>query len=170
MADWGPLVAEHSAALQEFVVLARRVSPDRWNQPIATGKWTPAEITSHLSESYQVLRGELAGAAGMQLRLTRLQRWLLRHTILPRILASGKFPAGARAPRETRPRDGQVDATSALHRLSTEADAFVQELSGPSRRRARLTHAYFGSMSARQGIRLATVHTRHHARQLAAVV
>src|SRR5829696_7947468 len=157
MADWGPLVAEHSAALQEFVLLARRVSPDQWNKPIAPGKWTPAEIVNHLSESYQVLRGELAGSPGMELRLSRLQRWLLRHTMLPRILASGTFPAAARAPREIRPREVQVDATGALHRLSTEADAFVQELSDPSRRTARLT------------LRLVTVHTRHHARQIAAV-
>jgi hypothetical protein len=124
MADWGPLVAEHSAALQEFVLLARRVSPDQWNKPIAPGKWTPAEIVSHLSESYQVLRGELAGSPGMELRLSR---------------------------------------------LSTDADAFVQELFDPSRRSARLTHAYFGAMSARQSLRLVTVHTRHHARQIAAV-
>jgi hypothetical protein len=169
MADWGRLVAQHSAALQEFVLLARRVPTDRWNKPVAPGKWTPAEITTHLSESYQVLRGELAGRPGMQLRLSRLQRWVLRHTMLPRILASGKFPAAARAPKETRPREVQVDAAGALHRLSTEADAFVQELSDPSRRGARLTHAYFGAMSAQQSLRMVTVHTRHHARQLAVV-
>src|SRR5215208_8038036 len=103
MADWARLVADHSAALEEFVAGARQVSADQWHKPIAPGKWTPAEITSHLSESYRVLRGELAGRPGMQLRLPRLQCWLLRRTMLPRILATGKFPATARAPREIRP-------------------------------------------------------------------
>jgi len=169
MADWALLVARHSAALQEFVRGARRVPPDQWEKPIAPGKWTPGEITSHLSESYQVLRGELAGSPGMQLRLPRLQCWLLRHTMLPRILATGKFPATARAPRETRPRAAQGDAVAALHRLSTEADAFVQELSDRARGRVRLTHAYFGPMPPSQSLQLVTVHTRHHARQLPAV-
>jgi molybdopterin synthase catalytic subunit len=58
---------------------------------------------------------------------------------------------------------------AALHMLSTQADAFVQELTDRARSgRVRLTHAYFGSMSARQSLILVTVHTRHHARQLAA--
>jgi hypothetical protein len=35
--------------------------------------------------------------------------------------------------------------------------------------RVKLTHAYFGRMSARQSLTLAIVHTRHHARQIATV-
>jgi len=65
--------------------------------------------------------------------------------MLPRILSTGVFPAGARAPRETRPRNIEPNPGIALHRLSTEADAMVQELSDRVRSgRVRLTHAYFG--------------------------
>jgi hypothetical protein len=168
MADWATLVAAHSAALEAFLHTARQIPPGRWTQPIALGKWTPAEITSHLCESYSVLRAELTGRPGMELRLRPLQRWVLRHTLLPRILASGKFPAGARAPRETRPRPDEWNRGTALHTLSTEADSFVQDLSDRARAgRIRLTHAYFGTMSARQSIRMVTVHIRHHAHQLA---
>jgi uncharacterized damage-inducible protein DinB len=168
MPDWATLVARHSAAVEEFLRASRRVSAERWLQPLAPGKWSPAEITSHLRESYQVLRGELAGAPGMQLRLRLWHRWILRYTVLHRILGSGHFPAGARAPRETRPRDVTADPRAALPALSTEADAFVQELSDRARTgRVRLTHAYFGSMSARQSLILVTVHTAHHARQIA---
>jgi hypothetical protein len=168
MPDWATLVARHSAAMEEFLRASRRVPTDRWLQPLAAGKWSPAELTSHLRESYRVLRGELGGAPGMQLRLRPLRRWILRHTVLRRILASGHFPAGARAPRETRPRDVTSDPRAALPALSTEADAFVQELSDRARSgRVRLTHAYFGTMSARQSLVLVTVHTAHHARQLA---
>jgi hypothetical protein len=104
----------------------------------------------------------------MALRLPRLQRWLLRHTILPRILQRGLFPTGARAPRETRPREVEEDASIALTILTGEADAFVRDLTTrASSGRVHLTHAYFGSMSARQSLQLVAVHTRHHARQLA---
>jgi DinB superfamily len=168
MRDWATLVARHSQAVEGFVQTSRRIPPERWNQPIAPGKWSPAEITSHLIESYQVLGGELAGGPGMQLRLTRLKRWMLRYTVLRRILASGNFPAGARAPRETRPRDLTTDPKAALQTLSTRADGFVQELTDRARSgRVQLTHAYFGRMSARQSLILVTVHTGHHARQLA---
>jgi hypothetical protein len=169
MPDWATLVARHSQAVEAFVRTSRRVPSERWSLPLGPGKWSPAEITSHLNESYQVLRGELAGRPGMQLRLSRLQRWTLRYRVLPRILASGNFPEGARAPREIRPREVITDPGAALHMLSTQADAFVQELTDRARSgRVRLTHAYFGSMSARQSLILVTVHTRHHARQLAA--
>jgi hypothetical protein len=168
MRDWATLVARHSAAIEDFLRTSRRVQPERWLQPLAPGKWSPAEITSHLRESYQVLRGELRGAPGMQLRLRPWHRWILRYTVLRRILARGQFPAGARAPRETRPREVTVDPKVALPALSTEADAFIQELSDRARSgRVRLTHAYFGSMSARQSLVLVTAHTAHHARQIA---
>jgi DinB family protein len=169
MNDWATLVARHSAVVDEYLAVARRVGAAGWATPIAAGKWTPAEMTSHLTESYRILRGELAGGPGMQLRLRRLHRIVLRYTVLPRILGEGNFPAGARAPRETRPRDIELDPTLALRELSKQAHAFVQELSDRARdARVRLTHAYFGSMSARQSLLLVTVHTQHHARQLAA--
>jgi DinB family protein len=170
MAEWATLVAAHSAAVEEFLRAAHEVEPVRWLQPSGPGRWSPAEVTSHLIESYHTFRSELAGGPGMALRVAPLRRWVLRRTVLPRILSSGIFPAGARAPRETRPREIQPDPRIALHALSTEADAMVQELSDRMRSgRVRLTHAYFGRMSARQSLTFATIHTRHHARQIAAV-
>ncbi|MFL5448602.1 MAG: DinB family protein [Gemmatimonadales bacterium] len=170
MADWATLVVRHSAAVEEFLRAAHEIEADRWTRPAGPGKWSPAEITSHLIESYRIFRSELAGGPGMGLRLAPIRRWVLRRTTLPRILSTGTFPDGARAPRETRPREVQADPRVALHTLSTEADAMVQELSDRMRSgRVRLTHAYFGRMSARQSLTLAIVHTRHHARQMAAV-
>ena len=104
----------------------------------------------------------------MQLRGSRFRRWMFRHTILPRILATGIFPAGARAPRETRPRETAADAESGLAALAGQATGFDQELTArAARQRVRLTHAYFGPMSARQSLQLVAVHVRHHANQIA---
>jgi uncharacterized damage-inducible protein DinB len=168
--DWDALAADHRAAIQQFVMTVQQLPPESWSRPLAPGKWTPAEVTSHLAESYRILRTELAGGQGMALRLPRLQRWLLRHTMLPRILQVGLFPAGARAPKKTRPREVEQDASTALTILTGEADAFLQDLTTrASSGRVLLTHAYFGPMSARHSLRLAAVHTRHHARQLAGI-
>ena len=168
--DWDALAADHSAAIQQFVMTVRQLPPDSWSRPLAPGKWTPAEVTSHLAESYRILRTELAGGQGMALRLPRFQCWLVRHTILPRILKTGLFPTGARAPREIRPREVMKDPSAALAVLTAEANAFMEDLTTrASSRRVHLTHAYFGSMSARQSLQMVAVHNRHHARQLAGV-
>jgi uncharacterized damage-inducible protein DinB len=168
--DWLSLLADHAAAVEQFATAIRQCPAESWAQPLAPGKWSPAELTSHLTESYQVLRTELGGGQGMQLRGRRLQRWIFRHTLLPRILATGLFPVGARAPRETRPRETAPDPEMALAALMRQATAFDQELTACATGRVRLTHAYFGPMSARQSLRLVAVHARHHAGQLASAV
>ncbi|HEV7365852.1 MAG TPA: DinB family protein [Gemmatimonadales bacterium] len=160
-------MADHASAVSELVGAARRFSDGAWTRALAPGKWSPAEVTSHVIEAYEVLRRELSGGPGMQLRGSRLQRWVLRRTMLPAILRGRPFPTGARAPRETRPRELHADPTAALAALEVTADAFTRELMARSAdRRLRLSHAYFGPMSARQSLQLAAVHTRHHARQL----
>jgi DinB superfamily len=166
--DWENLSADHRNAVEQFVATVRQLPPGSWSHPLAKGKWTPAEISSHLIASYRIMRTELGGGAGMALRLKPLQRWVLRRTVLPRILRSGSFPAGARAPRETRPVEVIQDLSTSLDILTAEANALVEELTARARTdRIRLTHAYFGGMSARQSLQLMAVHARHHARQVA---
>ena len=160
---------DHASAVSDFVGAARRFPGEAWTQALAPGKWSPAEITSHVTEAYEVLRRELKGGTGMQLLGSPLQRWVLRRTMLPAILRGRPFPAAARAPREIRPRGVLADPTSALAALEVTAGAFAQELGARAAdRRLRLSHAYFGQMSAWQSLQLAAVHTRHHARQLEA--
>ena len=169
-ADWIPLLADHSSAVEEYMAAAGRLPAPAWMRPLALGKWTPAEVTSHVSQAYRVLRAELGGEVGMRTLGSRFQRLVLRHTILPRLLTGRPFPPGVRAPRETRPRDVVEDPDTALATLGTLAAEFTEELTARAAGgTVRLTHAYFGSLSPEQGIKLLTVHTRHHARQLTAV-
>lgn len=166
-ADWSSLLAMHSEAVTHFRAAAGRLAASHWMQPLAPGKWTAAEVTSHVSQAYRVVTAELAGAPGMRLVGSRFRRMVLRHTVLPRLLQGKPFPAGVRAPRETRPRDVNPDPMEALSELGALAQALELELTERSSNKgACLTHAYFGPLSARQGIRLLTAHTRHHAEQL----
>ena len=165
--DWALLLTRHSDAVEDFCHAAGRLGDERWLRPIAPGKWTPAEVTSHVTQAYRVVRAELAGEPGMRLVGSRFQRLILRHTVLPRLLAGRPFPRGARAPRETRPQEVSRDPVEALSNLREFAHALGRELTGlASSGRACLSHAYFGRLSPHEGIRLLTVHTRHHARQL----
>jgi hypothetical protein len=167
--DRARLTADHTAALAEFADTARGLPPERWAVPLTPGKWSPAEVTGHLAEAYQVLNVELAGGAGMRLLGSPLQRWILRHTLLPRILSSGRFPAHARAPAETRPLRAEARPEAGIAALTRVAEQFMDALGArASVERVRLTHAYFGPLGLRQAVRLCAVHTRHHARQLEA--
>ncbi len=161
-------MADHDGSLEEYRTAARWLAPTAWMRPPAPGKWTPAEITSHVAEAYRVLLAELGGAGGMKLLGSRLQRLILRYTLLPRLITGRPFPPGVRAPRETRPKAIIKDHDEALSELGHLAGLFAAELAvraaaGP----VRLTHAYFGALSPGQGLQLLTAHNRHHARQLA---
>lgn len=169
-ADWTALVGEHAVALEEFGDAVRGLPAGRWAEPLAPGKWTPAEVTGHLAESYQVLRSELNGGPGMRMVVPPVRRWLLRRLLVPRLLHTGRFPAGARAPRETRPRRVEPGPEEGLAALARHTEGFTEELAArASAGRVRLTHAYFGRLDLRDGLRLCIVHIRHHARQLAAI-
>ena len=167
--DWESLLTDHQAAVKQFIQAARPYDKPAWMRPLEPGKWTPAEVTSHVTEAYHVLRTELSGGPGMHLLGSPLQRWLLRHTMLPRLCKGKPFPPGVRAPRETRPRVIEEDSALALSRLGTLAMDFTKELTTrQAGGEVRLTHAYFGPLSARQGLQLLSGHTRHHAGQLGA--
>jgi DinB superfamily len=169
LSDWALLLTKHSEAVEGFRRAADHLTGERWLRPLAPGKWTPAEVTSHVTQAYRVVCGELAGKPGMRLVGSRFRRLILRLTVLPRLLAGQAFPPGVRAPRETRPVDIITDPGEALSKLEEWAHALEHQLTGlASSDRACLSHAYFGPLSARQGIRLLTVHTRHHAWQLEA--
>ncbi|HET6779058.1 MAG TPA: DinB family protein [Gemmatimonadales bacterium] len=169
-ADWARLLEEHARALQEYCAAASALERAIWMAPVAPGKWSPAEITAHVAEAYRVLSAELGGADGMRLRGSRLQRLVLRYTVLPRLLTGKPFPPGARAPREICPTEIIEDPALAVATLLNLAEQFTRDVTERAATPGvRLTHAYFGRLSPRQGLELSTAHTRHHARQLTAI-
>jgi hypothetical protein len=107
-ADWTAMLTDHATAVGEFVA-GRPALPGRGLVPgaLAPAKWSPSEIASHVIEAYEVLGRELNGGRGK----------VLRHTILTGMLRGRPFPAGARPPRETRPRELHADPDSALAAL-----------------------------------------------------
>lgn len=164
---WTAEATAHAEAVAQFTAAARAVPVLRWEQPLAAGKWSSAEITAHVTEVYAVLRREVAGGAGMQVRGSAFRRWFLRHTVLPRLLQGASFPPGVRAPVETRPTMVSADQASAIATLEQVAGQFMVELTDrQATRPVWLTHAYFGRAPALRGLRMVTVHLRHHARQL----
>ena len=160
----------HSAVTADFVSAASKVPPDRWLAPRAEGKWSPAEVVEHVTLAYDTLLRELQGGDGMKIKTKWWQRMFLRFTVVPRLLRGGAFPSGARAPRETRPASANPDqnaAVAVLRERVVRFDALTSEAVA-SRRRVRLTHAYFGRATVPEAVLLCTRHVQHHLAQLRA--
>lgn len=170
-ARWHTVVEEHQVALAAYLDAAARLPEGAWTQPWKPGKWTPAQITEHLSMTYSVFIGEVNGGQGMKLKLTPLRRRILRMFLLPHMLFHRTFPRGAPAPRELRPAETTTSPRDqALARMRELGERFEREAS-----RARVagwkhvTHPFFGPIDLTRGMRLAAVHIEHHTRQLASV-
>ena len=165
---WQAAAREHEAAVRAFVETAEQLPPERWNAPVAPEKWSPAQITEHLALAYEAMMRELSGGGAMAPRAAGWQQRLLRWFLLPHILFHRKFPSGARAPRETRPAEGNPDQAAALARLRDVADRAQRELIETERRGTKqvMTHPYFGAISALRALRFSAVHVQHHHRQI----
>ena len=170
-ARWHAAVEEHHVALAAYLEAAARLPEAAWERPREPGKWSPAQITEHLSLTYAVLTGELQGGEGMRMKMTPLRRRILKTLMLPHMLFHRTFPRRAPAPREVRPGDGPfAPRAEALARMRAQGEAMDREA---ERARAagvdRVTHAYFGPIDLTRGMRLCAVHLEHHTRQLAAI-
>ncbi len=157
-------LALHAANAAAFLETAAAVRDERWNQPRAEGKWSPAEVTAHLVTSCDVVITELRGGAGMAIKASRWQQILFRLLFGWRILLLGNFPRGIRAPKETRPQSvlPKAEALPRLRERAAEFDAAARAAS-PGQ---LLSHAYFGRASAADGVLLCARHIEHHRRQI----
>lgn len=160
------VAAEHRAAIEAFARTAESLGGAEWNAAREPGKWTPAQIVQHLILSYEAGLRELDGGVGLTVVVPWWKRVALRWTILPRILA-GRFPSGAPAPREIRPKTSPESPEAAVGHLRSCAERFTAGICAADRT-ACLTHPYFGKLRGPQILRFLAVHARHHHGQLPA--
>jgi hypothetical protein len=165
---WKTVAARHRAAVDGFVASAREIAGADWQSPLADGKWTPAQVTQHLIQTYEVLTQQVRTGTGLKVQTGWLLRQVLRLAVLRPIMWTRKLPPGARAPRSLLPVETEEAQDAALQRLLDVVAAFETELAA---RRGdaglELTHHIFGSVDAVSGLDFVAVHTEHHSRQLA---
>ncbi len=157
----------HRDAVNRFVAAVSALPAERWTEPAAPGKWSPAELTEHLSMTYDGVLRELAGGPGIRVRFTGLKLFMVRLVVMRRFLGQGIVPPGVRAPKEVVPVSANPDRTAALARFQSRAADFEREIgSRLADRKGRVTHPFFGRLTMAQGLRFAEVHLRHHTKQV----
>ncbi len=160
-------LADHRAAVREYAAAAGRLDTQAWLRPLGQNRWSPALITEHLMLSIGAFTADAAGRAHMAVILGPWKRFVARTIFLRRMLKTGEFPAGARAPRETRPSSSpqpQAEALAALDRAVTDLEITVNAHPDPAH--CQITHPYFGRLPLPMSIRLLELHARHHLGQL----
>jgi hypothetical protein len=164
---WAAALREHDEVLADFVAAVERLDPDSWHRPMGPGRWSPAALTVHVIQSYELGRAAMAGGASMRVIVPRPVSWLARNIALPIFLARRTFPKGAEAPAEVRPDLGvaaSLSQSAACAMLHTVAQSSIDalrsaNLGGPPR---RFIHAIFGPLDPLLTLRLVSAHTRHH--------
>ena len=162
-ADPSVLAAHWRASVDEFVARAEAVDAARWEQPRAEGKWTPAQEAEHVGLAFAVIASDLEQNQGFRVVVHGWKRWAIRLIFLPRILA-GSFPVAARAPREVRPAVPTKSRGELLQQLRDNSEKALKLALDVLEREPNRTcaHPYFGSLTIRQMMVFASVHTLHH--------
>jgi hypothetical protein len=163
----GIVLREHDGVLVEFIDAVRGIRSIHWQQPMGPGRWSPAALTLHVIRAYEFGITSARGSKGMALRVPPVAAWVSGRFMLPVLLAFKRFPQGADAPPEVLPDLTEAELLSpegAIARLEDTARRAAEALCQPSA--SAVVHAYFGSLPARQALRLLSAHTRHHARGL----
>jgi hypothetical protein len=160
--------ARHRNAVDSYTRTAATIPADRWRTPRAEGKWSPAEITAHLTLTFDAITRELRGEGAMQPRLGGWKLMLARLTVMRRILADGRFYTGARAPRETRPEGALKSQEEALRDLREAAARLEKQFDATAAAQPdfKLAHPYFGAIGLGDAIFMSARHVEHHQTQL----
>jgi hypothetical protein len=168
---WSAALREHDTAVREFIAACGRIAPDCWQRAPMPGKWTAAAVMLHVCRAYELGRDAAAGGESMRLKVSPSAALISRMLILPVVLATHRFPRGARSPREVVPEAAEASRLLpdvAARRLQDAAEQAAEELRQAAARRPvpRVTHAYFGPLAPLATLRLLSAHTVHHARDL----
>jgi hypothetical protein len=164
---WDSALLRHSNAAGTFANTAGSISESSWSEPLADGKWAPAQVTEHLNRTYQVIIGELNGEEGIRIRSPWLLRQVLRQTLLRSIYRKRALPKGARAPSEIDPNVIDETQSASLERFSKLAQEFEVAMSANRETGRTLTHHVFGEIELLPGLDFIAIHIEHHHRQLA---
>jgi hypothetical protein len=166
MRSWEETLALHDRAVADFIAAAEPVLS--WDTAPGERKWSAAQITMHLNLAFEAILREAEGGPPMALRTRAVPRFVLRQTIMRRLLRGGPFPYGAPAPRETRPAQSTVEKAAALEDFRRLAAEVRTALTTAHEQRSgfRFRHPYFGYMPAADGLYVAARHIDHHRMQI----
>jgi hypothetical protein len=166
MAEIEDVIAENRKAIEHFLAAARKVPPEKWAQPVAPGKWSPAQIVDHIAVTTEVALKAINGDASMG-SIPKFLRFIPRKLGFDPTITRGRFPEKQRGPAVFAPSKGNPSYETSVEKLNRAMAALETHVRGRMAKGEHFfEHSFFGRVSIPDYIRFGTLHVQHHERQL----
>ena len=166
MLDTDSCISANRRAVAEFLAAAESVPSSGWTEPVAPGKWSPAQIAEHVAISYEVATRALQGDRTMG-SAPRFLRPIVRAFGFSGVLKRGAFPKAMKGPPIFAPSAEHPSLGASRLRLEHAAAAFeamARELAAAGS--DTFEHVFFGRVRVADYVRYSELHALHHLAQL----
>jgi uncharacterized damage-inducible protein DinB len=155
---------DHRDAVAAFAAHVRALSDDEATTPPVAGKWTPAQVTGHLTLTCRAFAAALNTGKDIALCVSPERSRALYHAVVPRVLAGGWFPRGGVSPEIAIPVDEIPLVALAVDDLEAASGELDDAVAKAFARDAttRTTHPYFGPMFLPELVSFLAAHVEHH--------
>ncbi len=159
------LIANKEAA-KRFLARARTVPAEQWANPVASGKWSPAQLFDHVAVTTEVALNAIKGDKAMG-SIPRIFRPIARRFILKPTLVKGELPAKMKGPAIFAPSQQHIAldvSAGRLNRAVTDLETHVRGLAASGTE--LFEHGFFGWVAIADYVRFNALHLIHHEKQL----
>jgi uncharacterized damage-inducible protein DinB len=155
---------DHRDAVAAFAAHLRALSDDDATTPPAAGRWTPAQVTRHLTLTCRAFAAALNTGQDIGLCVSPERSRALYQAIVPRVLAGGWFPRGGVSPEIAMPMDEIPVVALAVDDLAAASGELDDAVAKAFARdpMTRTTHPYFGPMFLPELVSFLAAHVEHH--------
>ncbi len=159
-------ITENREATKRFLATAHSVAKEKWAQPVAPGKWSPAQIVDHIAVTTEVALKAIKGDPSMG-SIPKFLRFIPRKLGFDPTIKKRRFPEKQRGPAIFAPSKDHpaYDVSVAkLERAIIALESHVRNVIAANQH--SFEHTFFGRVSIVDYVRFGTLHTEHHERQL----
>jgi len=165
MADIDEALRQNREAVEEFLSTAAG-SAAHWSTPRAPTKWSPSQVTEHVSRALEQSGYAIAGKPTVFPVFPVFLRPVMRSLFFNRMVKTGRFPKGAKTNGPMDPESGPATPDAGRRRLQHALTTLEQAARACSAPDQRIETTTFGRVSLTDYLVFQAHHTRHHRPQL----
>lgn len=157
-------VADSRAALDELIQTAERAASN-WTTPRAPKKWSPAQVAEHVARVFDDATNMIEGRPHGFPKMPFFVRPIFRTLFFNPTLKKNTFPT-AKTFKAFDPIEGPATPAAARERLIAAHERYLATCKARAEQDGTVTSTVFGTVPVGHYMRFATMHTRHHQKQI----
>ena len=168
MPDVNAALVATRAAANDLMTAADKCGAT-WTAPRAPGKWSPSQVVEHVARALEESANVVAGAPSKFPTLPAFVRPLVRTFFFNRVLKRSSFPK-AKTNKALNPANGSATPAQARVRLEAALAKFGEACRVRASSGQTVETSIFGTVSVEDYARFQELHTRHHCKQMPALM